>query len=87
MGTANLHDRLLYPASVRIQLEQMGDLGVPFLLPATKPTETGKRQRTSSPEPQPWAVEGQRSKELLLADLFSHPAPVFGIHRLDPTKR
>lgn len=44
VGTRNLEGRQQYPASVRIQLEQMGDLGVPCPLQTISSTATVKLQ-------------------------------------------
>jgi hypothetical protein len=49
VGTGNLDNPLLYPEQVRVQLAQMGDLGVPCPLPTTGSTASASRPKMPSP--------------------------------------
>jgi len=50
VGTRNLDDPLLYQESVKVQLEQMGDLGGSYPLPPIRPTGSDKLPNLPSPQ-------------------------------------
>ncbi len=73
MGIGSRNDRLLYPVSVRIQLEQMGDLGGSFPLPQVRPTASDKLPNQRS-------LRFPLRADLVLKRLFRTPEEVAQDH-------